>query len=231
MNTMSHEGAIELVAAYALGAVDGDEQLQIESHLPHCDECRAELSETLETTVRLEELAPPSDAVWEGIHQSIVVSAPVPITESRSRRFQWRPIAVAAAATAVVVGAAAFGLGRASVSEDSTLLAAAEAAVEVPGANQVALQDESGVDAASIVYLPDGTGYLTETNLPALSADRTYQLWAVTEGGVISAGVFGSEFEVAAFQAVGDVSAFVLTDETVGGVVESAGIVVASWGV
>ena len=40
---ISHEEASELLGAYALHAVDGDEVTEVEEHLDTCPRCRAEL--------------------------------------------------------------------------------------------------------------------------------------------------------------------------------------------
>ena len=39
-----------------------------------------------------------------------------------------------------------------------------------------------GYRNAEAVVLPDGTGYLVKSNLPALAKERTYQLWFVRPG-------------------------------------------------
>ena len=40
---MSHDEASDLLGAYALDAVDGDEFVELEEHLGTCPRCRAEL--------------------------------------------------------------------------------------------------------------------------------------------------------------------------------------------
>jgi hypothetical protein len=86
-----------------------------------------------------------------------------------------------------------------------------------------------GSALATVILLADGTGYVTDLSLPELPGDRTYQLWEVTQGGVISAGVLGNAPGVSSFQAVADVSALVITEEVAGGVPKSEGRVVATW--
>lgn len=38
----SHEELLDLVAVYALGALEGEEAREISTHIAHCDECRRE---------------------------------------------------------------------------------------------------------------------------------------------------------------------------------------------
>ena len=83
-----------------------------------------------------------------------------------------------------------FDGGSDSASPDSTAaLATRRRDVHpVPGTRK--LVDADGNVLATAVVLPDGTGYLT-SELPALPAGRTYQLWGVDNRNTISLGVMG----------------------------------------
>ena len=94
----------------------------------------------------------------------------------------------------------------------------ANAALAAPDARRVALRSEDGSRTAEAVVMPDGTGYLVRSNLPVLSPDRTYQLWAVLGNSRISVGVLGAEARVSSFRMDGDVSALAITEEARGGV-------------
>ncbi|MDQ3898444.1 MAG: anti-sigma factor, partial [Actinomycetota bacterium] len=78
-----------------------------------------------------------------------------------------------------------------------------------------------GYRTAEAVVMPDGTGYLVKANLPALSKERTYQMWAVVGSAKISVGVLGPEPRIVPFKMDGDVSALAITEEVAGGVVSS----------
>lgn len=97
----------------------------------------------------------------------------------------------------------------------------ATAAAERPDARRVAMRSPDGTRRADAVVLPDGTGYVVDTNLPELPPDRTYQLWAVVGTSKISIGVLGPRVEPLAFRAAADVSAFAITAEKAGGVIVS----------
>jgi hypothetical protein len=83
------------------------------------------------------------------------------------------------------------------------------------------LRDDDGNALARAVLLPDGTGYVTSTELPSRADDRTYQLWGVGDRGTISLGVMGTDPKVIAFHAGNAPSALAITNERAGGVVSS----------
>ena len=227
-----HEEARDLVAVLALDAVDPQERLALEAHVEKCDVCRPELTGYLETIAALVPSEQPPAAVWDRIVARIehpatpAMANVVPIRSAR--RLRVRATAVAAAAVAVVA-VAGFGAGRWASSGEPSLAAVAGAARTEAGAIVASLQSAEGTSLATVVLLPDGTGYVMDLELPSLPDDRTYQLWEVTQGGVISAGVLGNAPNVASFQAVADVTGFVITDEVAGGVPQSAGRVIATW--
>jgi hypothetical protein len=102
------------------------------------------------------------------------------------------------------------------------LRAAAERAMLDPTARQVSLAAEGAAASAIIVLMPDGTGYLAEHTLAPLSADRTYQLWALVDGKVISAGILGPNPDVVPFHIdLEGFEGFAITEEVVGGVESS----------
>ena len=97
-------------------------------------------------------------------------------------------------------------------------------ATDADGARQAELASDHQL--ARVVMLPDGTGYLVNDDLTPLSADETYQLWALvgdrSDPRVISAGVLGSDPTGASFKLEGPVTGFALTVEHAGGVPVSA---------
>ncbi len=110
------------------------------------------------------------------------------------------------------------------------LARAATAALDVPGATVASLTGEDAAGAMLIVVLPDGTGYVYESTLQDLPADLTYQLWAVVDGKVISAGVLGSQFDVVPFHLdPHGLQGLVITQEVAGGVAQSEADPVVSW--
>jgi anti-sigma-K factor RskA len=98
---------------------------------------------------------------------------------------------------------------------------AALAAMADPGARRVHLKSDDSARQADAVLLPDGQAYLVGRSLPALSADQTYQLWAVVGDQKISVGVLGPSPAVAAFRYSADPSLLAITAEKAGGVIAS----------
>ena len=259
---LSHEELDDLLGAFALDAVDGDEREQVEQYLRRSPRARAAVAEYRQTAAFLAHSgaeAPPG--LWERIEERLgeepaeaaaegppqptgpATETVVPLPRERAGfRAPWpRRVAAAAAAAAVLV---VFALLTAKVvqqddrinqltseSDRGGVLTAAEAALRDPGATKVRLSSPDGALAARVVYRPGGDGFLVGSNLPRLSPDLTYQLWArVGEREAprsISAGVLGPDPEVTAFRVRGPVVGFLITEEQAPGAVSSANPAVA----
>lgn len=158
----------------------------------------------------------------------------VPIDAARERRtLAMRVVASLAAAALVVVALIGLEVGRQSrqVEELTSALdrnaidSAAALAARTPGARTTEMRSQIGGRSARIVLLPDGSGFVTESNLERLPADRTYQLWALVgdaaDPTAISAGVLGSSPDTVPFRFSGPAIGFAITDEVRPGVVSS----------
>jgi hypothetical protein len=84
------------------------------------------------------------------------------------------------------------------------------------------LATPSGVAVVEVILASDGQGYLVSKALPTLSSGRTYQLWGVADGVVLSLGVFGSAPKTLEFAAHERWTKFVLTEELSPGVPTSS---------
>jgi anti-sigma-K factor RskA len=253
---LTHQELDDLLGAFALDAVDGDERRQVEAYLRRSPRARAAVAEYRQTAAFLAQSgteAPPG--LWERIEESLaaapadrppqradpqnVVTLPRPRSRFGGPRARRVAAAVAAAAALLVVGVLALEVVRqddriddlARRADRGGVLAAADAASRDPSATKVRLSSPDGATAARVVYLPDGQGFLVQTNLRPLSPDLTYQLWArVGERQSplsLSAGVLGSDPEVTAFRVRGPVLGFDITEERAPGVVSSDNPVVA----
>ena len=225
---LSHEELQALTGAYALDAVEPDEREAMELHLLECPRCRAEVAEYREVAAFLAHnghTAP--EGLWDRIAGALEEAPPpldlAPVVPLPPRRSSGLRIVAAVAAAAAVV--AAF-LGVKVVDLDNkldriesqdALARAAFDAQQDPQRRTIELADEDGNEGAELVLLPDGTGYLVSDRLDRLSADRTWQLWAIVDSNAISMGVLGSDPGIASFQAAGEPSAFALSNEVVGG--------------
>jgi anti-sigma-K factor RskA len=129
-------------------------------------------------------------------------------------------VAVAASVVALVLGALLLFRDASSEAPGGTA-SLAQVAEGNPAARHARLTDPDGTVLARAVVLPDGAGYLT-SELPALPAGRTYQLWGVEGGNTVSLGVIGRNPRVVSFQAAGNRGALAITEERAGGVPVSA---------
>jgi hypothetical protein len=151
--------------------------------------------------------------------------------------------AAAVVVLTALVGVQTFRLDRASaeVAASQSRLAAIEEAIlegsfaevaalaaDAPGAVTLALSGEAGDGTA--ILLPNGVGILTSSSFRPLDPTLTYQLWAVLDGEVISAGILGASPSAIPFQIDPDrLEGLVLTAEQAGGVAVSEQPAAAAW--
>jgi Anti-sigma-K factor rskA/Putative zinc-finger len=188
---MTHEQASELLAAFALHALDRDESRAVAAHVRSCAECQRELASLQEVTERLgsavRQTSPPAglrEAVLAGIHvrQDVI----------QFRRGGAVGLAAAAALLLVVLAGLGVSLSR-QLTALSTRLAVQEqvlALLSSPSARSVSLSG-SVTGAARFVYDPNqGRGALVVSDLRDLGREFVYQLWLIAGTQPESAGVF-----------------------------------------
>lgn len=228
-----HDTFTELVPLVALGALEASEKHRVMWHVRSCDECGPELAEYEWVTAALTPDGPPPRHLWDGIVAEIeadAVDTAPPESPPDTVRLRPRPrlprMATMAAVAALVFAGVAAGVWIRGPVEDLGVVAAQ--AADEPG-SYVGDFLVDGESIAGIVLTVEGDGFvLPGDGLEPLANDRTYQLWVITpDEQVISGGVLGNEPGVAAFTWSGPVSGFALTREVAGGVVESAGDLVA----
>ncbi len=254
---MSHDEASELLGAYALDAVEGDECTELEEHLDTCPRCRAELDSLREVAAAMgNSVEPLPEGLWSQIaihlpeRQESGEPPPMPQltpagrspfrapADGRGRRRRTMvtmigAIAVAAAAVAVALG---IGLVRADdkvsnlQSAEARLPATVTAALHTPGHRLISLDASSHTRLAQVVVVPSGQGYLVSSNLPTLDSGQTYQLWGIVGHRPISLGLLGDSPRHAAFTMAGSTrpSRLSITAEPAGGVVAPTGPTIAT---
>jgi hypothetical protein len=243
-----HDELSELVAVYALDALEPAEAGLVEEHLAVCPRCRAELAEHREVAALLAHTgAPAPEGVWSRIAAELDEGPAVgdggpaglrlgdvlPLARrerpARSGRRFGRAAAALGAAAAVVI--AALGVQvvrqdgqlddlRAEV-EDGALDLAADVALRDPASQLVELTSTDGGLRVRAVIDPGGRGYVLAHNLPRLDDDETYQLWGLGPAPPISLGVLGADPAPAVFQVVGGLDGLAITAEAAPGVVAS----------
>jgi anti-sigma-K factor RskA len=238
---MSHDLYAELAAAYALGALDGEDRGRFEAHLR--DGCRVCETAVLEYGKSLASLAAelPPVAPPPSVKAALIGRIG---GDARRARAPWRlgwAAALAAAALVVVY------LGWTLIALDREL---AQRVHEVAGLKgEVARQQEVlkilGSPQTQVVVLDglkpspaargrmwwhrEAGGFFVATGLPAIPSDKTYQLWAIAGGTPLSAGVFDvdpkgtASLRVKPPAGVEKVEVFAVTLEPAGGLPKPSG--------
>lgn len=237
-----HDSYRDLLAVHALDALEKDEAARLTEHLAGCQSCRDELDEhrAVASLIGAQSVeADVPESLWHRVEASI---APASITQLPRRRLSTvAAIGAAAAMLALVVVQTA----RLGTTQDQLLAAelrlqtieqaiaagdwteVASIASSAPGARAVALDGDGRTE---VTLLPDGTGFVTASQLENLPSDRTYQLWIVQRGEVVSAGLLRNGAIGSVFRYDPDtLEGLVVTEEESAGVVVSEGPAVAAW--
>ena len=234
--SIDHEALRDLVAVYALDALEDNEASTVEDHVRDCPRCTEDLKAHRETAALLAyEGADAPEGLWDRIAAGIT---PEPedarpaleliVGERRgaerpgARTWAWR---AAAAAAVVVVAGTGVEIAHqdhrinqlSSALADQSLLQQATAAGLDPSARRLALTSSDGSVQATAAVLPDGVGYLVDSAMPGLPATETYQLWSLTSGKPVSAGLMGSHPSVTRFHLAPGASGMAVTVEPAGG--------------
>jgi hypothetical protein len=190
--SQDHERIEELLAGYALLALDGEDAVEadriLSEHVPHCVECRGALADYQTLTGDLALATPPqtpSDLVLPWIRRGM---DDVPIRRRRSAGF----VALTASVVALVAMAGlSVSLGNRATKAESQRGRALDVlnAIQQPGVNPVALQANSGTPGSGMVEVsgPDlERMYIAGDDIPEPAPGNAYQLW-LGHGGTFEA--------------------------------------------
>jgi anti-sigma-K factor RskA len=176
----------DLVAPYALDALDAAERAEFEAHLETCPRCLEELAELSEAATDLAAdfaVAPPEELkarILDAVEPSI---SPATVTKLEPRRRVGWMIPAAAAVIAIVF-AGLWAFTNAQLDEANLTAAVYEA----PDATVVELETADG--PARFTYSPTlGRGVFNGSELSELAETDVYQLWLIDQAGPRSAGV------------------------------------------
>ncbi len=229
---MNHEQAVEFLGAYALDAVEPHEAGSIESHLLTCEACFREVAEFREVAALLASTVEGSPQLWHRIVSEV--------EEFERAKPKWKGWAVAASVAIALAGLGGLAVlqqnkladlqvaldaervavtRQASVVEGQSFEGQLRSVLADPSARLMTLAGEDGL--ITFVVLPDGSAFVAESTLPSLGPDRTYQLWAVTDGQFVSAAVLGTDPQATPLRIEGTVEVLAITEEILGGVVVS----------
>jgi hypothetical protein len=250
---MIHEEIEQLLGAYALHATGPDERQEIDTHLVDCPRCRAEVQAHFEAAALLgstSEEAPPG--LWAKIAGSISEGTPTRSTDPlagafprdiaslspsrpRLRRRTALQVTVASAAAAIIafLGIEVVQLHNELRSLTTAVarsgLAGAAAQVAIGEHQTIALTSVGHSPAATIIVGPSGEAFWVWSSLGVLSSSRTYQLWALARGQVVSLGLVGpNPHSFAGFRVEVGVTEVMVTAEPAGGVPKPTTAVLAA---
>jgi anti-sigma-K factor RskA len=244
----------ELLALYALDALDGEEHAQVTRYVERDVAAREELDSLRQAVSWL----PPDDvrapaSLWAGIEGALDVSSRAPepprlrfaaaeaataTDPGRATRRGRRVVAVLAAAAIVIALVLGVQVSRqqhriddlAAEMHRDPMERQAMTARASPDAHVIPLDAMQGGAGADVVMLPDGTGYLMGRELPELDAGRAYQLWATVGEGpgarTVSLGVLGRAPGISPFRLAATPTMFEVTAEPAGGSDAPGGAVV-----
>jgi anti-sigma-K factor RskA len=184
----------DLVAPYALDALDDDERARFEEHLAECEECTEVLAQLREPVAALayaaEGPAPP-----EALRGRIIEAAR---SEPRAAvmRFPRRNWALpAAAAVAAVAAVVAVGLGvwatslSRSLDRERDAKAAYSEALTLLASSNPTVRPLSGAKG-SLLVSANGKAAIVVCGLDKAPSDKTYEAWVIRGQTPRSAGLF-----------------------------------------
>lgn len=226
---MTEEDVHTLTGAYALDALSEVERRRFRNHMAVCPSCAQEVAEFQETAARLGSItaavAPPGirGRVLASIAQTRQLPPESPRSALRWRRWPARIGIVAAAAG--VVGAVLFGvlandanqrlneeLGQAQGELDQV-----RRLLDAPDVRATRGQATGGGTVTALVSRNRDEVLFLPRDLPAIPAERTYQLWMIGEGSVRSAGLLANSGDAVLANGVPAGGKIGLTVEPAGG--------------
>lgn len=167
MSTQHDDAMLDLVAAYAVGAVDASsgECAAIRQHIAECEICREEFKVARAASAALGLSAaqsPPPE-----LRNRVLASLPSKIVPLAPRRSQW--LIPATAAAAIVIAAGIWWSGHRAPTPSW-------AATCVPGA-------KSCHAAGTVTAVGSDRMHMQINGLAALPAGKQYQAWVIPPGG------------------------------------------------
>ena len=156
----------DLLGAYALHALDPQEEAVVDAHLAECPACRQEADDLSEVVPALAILAWRRESAPEGLRDRILERAAArPPPGMLSRRRRWPKLAALAAAALVVAIFATVGVLRRGGSSG------------IPQGRTFALQTTVPGADIRLVLADDGHAYVVASRLPDAPTDQGYQTW------------------------------------------------------
>jgi anti-sigma-K factor RskA len=174
----------ELIAGYALHALDPEDERAVDAHIAQCERCRIHLREMEAVAVAIAFTAPQASPppelrarVMDAVDQSVVYGAPPEPEPAPRPRWSWWPRFAAFAVPALVVAVVALGIWNISLHND------------VQNAEVRAVDPVTNV--GNVVSYTGGHAALFGSLEPA-QAGHVYEAWVIPKGQKVpeAAGTF-----------------------------------------
>lgn len=195
-----HRLARDLLGPYVLGALDPEEEWEVESHLRRCAGCRQEERDIRQAHEHMAGLAATTETLPPGLKQRILVRSQeqAPGRSSGLARRRRAPLAAVAALLVLLGLAAVYASGL--LSREATT-----ASLEPTG-----LAPSAGGELQVRSSAPNMRARLEVWDLPRPERDEYYELWFGKGKGRVSAGTFTVDDE-------GEGTLYMSVPETIGG--------------
>jgi len=217
MSKMNRDDLLELIPAYVLGALDPDEQAQVEALLVDdveaqtiADEYRQMTGEVLPLMAELREPAPDlKGRLMERIHEDAPSSpdtidapstsgssdAPAPTPQTSSTRKILRLSLFVPVAAALVLAIIGLGVVLQDFITSQTPQGVFQSLSSEMGSTRVTVggDSENPVRGELVVASNQERAALRLSQLPSLQTDQTFQLWLVDADGAQSGGLFQTD--------------------------------------
>ena len=195
MSTLTCAQVDELAGAYALGAVEADEDRAISEHLDTCDEPHGGARELIGAAGAMgvsEAAVMPSPPLRDRLMATVATTpqehrpaAVTPMPEREPKRAWWWRLQPVMAGVAAVALAAAVGLGAWGLSLNAQLAEREDALRAV--ANAEAAFAVAGSAGAGWVIESGDVAHFVAEDLADLPADHIYELWLLDAAGTPTA--------------------------------------------
>ena len=188
----------QLIAPYALDALEADDRSRFEAHLALCEQCRVELVGFMSTAARLgeaEALTPPAELRERLLTMAESTSQEHPVVSALSQRRGIRRVAprlaLVAAVAAAVVGIGGF-VAEHERADDLSAERARVAAVMTAEDGTMTVDVASGGGSVRVIASKSrNAAVVLGESLPTLDDDQTYQVWHMEDGKPTSVGLLG----------------------------------------
>jgi hypothetical protein len=184
----------ELIAGYALDALDEADRARAKELLASSEEAREELRSLTEAAAAMATATTgpvPSGGLRDRILDAARAEPQTVVALEERGRSRLAPVLGVAAAVAACA-ALALGLWGASVSSDLDDARSALARERAAGAILAQPESEASLTGARgrLVVGDDGQAVLVVSDVPPVPAGKTYQVWVIDDGNAVSGGLF-----------------------------------------